>query len=137
MLTRVSLLAGLGLLASACNAHSPVAQPSPATSVAQTTVVSTSLTDVQVKMIRDYYAGAGQGNGMGKKNGLPPGIAKNLQRGKPLPPGIAKQYLPQDLLLQLPRPGNGLEYLVVAGKLLLVDVATQVIREVLLDAVFD
>jgi hypothetical protein len=88
-------------------------------------------------MIRDYYAGISPGNGKGKRNGLPPGIEKNLQRGKPLPPGIAKQYLPQDLLVRLPRAGNGLEYLVVAGKLLVVEVATQVIREVLLDAVFD
>ena len=30
---------------------------------------------------------------------LPPGIAKNLARGKPLPPGIAKKFLPQDLSL--------------------------------------
>jgi hypothetical protein len=54
-----------------------------------------------------------------------------------LPPGIAKQYLPQGLLVRLPRAGDGLEYLVVAGKLLLVEIATQVVREVLLDALFD
>jgi hypothetical protein len=136
MLTRIYLLAGLGLFAAACAVHSPSTQPSQAMNVAQAPVASTSLTDVQVRMIRDYYAGTTTGNGKGKKNGLPPGIEKNLQRGKPLPPGIAKQYLPQDLLIKLPRPGAGLEYLVVAGKLLLVEVATQVIREVLLDAVF-
>lgn len=33
---------------------------------------------------------------------LPPGIAKNLARGKPLPPGIAKQQLPQELATRLP-----------------------------------
>jgi hypothetical protein len=137
MLIRISLLAGLGLLASACSAQSPAGRTSPAMNVVQAPVVWTSLTDAHIKMIRDYYAGASTGNGHGKKNGLPPGIEKNLQRGKPLPPGIAKQYLPQDLLLRLPRAGDGLEYLVVAGKLLLVEVATQVIREVLLDAVFD
>lgn len=88
-------------------------------------------------MIRAYYADVSAGNGLGRGGGLPPGIAKNLQRGKPLPPGIAKQYLPHDLLVRLPHPGDGLEYLVVAGKLLLVEMATQVVREVLLDAVFD
>jgi hypothetical protein len=88
-------------------------------------------------MIRAYYADAGPGNGRGRKNSLPPGIAKNLQRGKPLPPGIAKQFLPQDLLVRLPRAGDGLEYLLVAGKLLLVEVTTQIVREILLDAVFD
>ncbi|MDH4047090.1 MAG: anti-virulence regulator CigR family protein [Gammaproteobacteria bacterium] len=88
-------------------------------------------------MIRSYYADTSPGNGRGRKSSLPPGIEKNLQRGKPLPPGIAKQYLPQQLLVRLPRAGDGLEYLVVAGKLLLVEVATQIIREVLLDTVFD
>jgi hypothetical protein len=67
---------------------------------------------------------------------LPPGIEKNLARGKPLPPGIAKQHLPSDLLVQLPVAPRGLEYVVVAGKLLLVEVATQMVREVLLEAVF-
>jgi hypothetical protein len=87
-------------------------------------------------MIRAYYSEDSRKKG-GKKQGLPPGIAKNLQRGKPLPPGIAKQYLPQDLLVQLPRAGNGLEYIIVGGKLLLVEIATQIVRQILLDAVFD
>jgi hypothetical protein len=34
---------------------------------------------------------------------LPPGIAKNLARGKPLPPGIAKKRLPRALESALPR----------------------------------
>jgi len=34
---------------------------------------------------------------------LPPGIAKNVARGKPLPPGIAKRALPAELLLVAPR----------------------------------
>lgn len=34
---------------------------------------------------------------------LPPGIAKNLERGKPLPPGIAKKALPNDLVVTLGR----------------------------------
>lgn len=33
---------------------------------------------------------------------LPPGIAKNLQRGKALPPGIAKQQVPAALIEHLP-----------------------------------
>ena len=33
---------------------------------------------------------------------LPPGIAKNLARGKPLPPGIAKKTVPASMLGQLP-----------------------------------
>jgi hypothetical protein len=33
---------------------------------------------------------------------LPPGIAKNLARGKPLPPGIAKKTVLTSMLGQLP-----------------------------------
>jgi hypothetical protein len=37
---------------------------------------------------------------------LPPGIAKNVMRGKPLPPGIAKKAMPYRLVVLLPqRPG--------------------------------
>jgi hypothetical protein len=66
----------------------------------------------------------------GKKS-LPPGIAKNLGRGKPLPPGIAKQVLPTGLLHQLPPVPHGFERVIVDGKVLLVEIATQVIHDVL------
>jgi len=37
---------------------------------------------------------------------LPPGIARNLARGKRLPPGIAKKQIPSGLRAELPiRPG--------------------------------
>jgi len=66
---------------------------------------------------------------------LPPGIAKNLARGKPLPPGIAKQYLPDSLVIALPAPPRGFERVVVDGKILLVEVATRVIHDILTDAI--
>jgi hypothetical protein len=34
---------------------------------------------------------------------LPPGIAKNVARGKPLPPGIAKRAVPADLVALGPK----------------------------------
>lgn len=87
--------------------------------------------------VRAHYASGSRGNGRGRGGGgLPPGIAKNLARGKPLPPGIAKQALPADLLRSLPPAGRGLEYLIVAGKLLVVETATQIVREILMDVVF-
>ena len=137
MLRTIFFLASLGLFASACSVYSPSTQTASRTTATQVPVVSASLTAADISMIRAYYADASPGNGRGRKGGLPPGIAKNLQRGKPLPPGIAKQYLPRDLLMRLPRTGDGLEYLVVAGKLLLVEIVTQIVREVLLDTVFD
>ena len=45
---------------------------------------------------------------------LPPGIAKNVARGKPLPPGIAKKALPADLILVVsPRAGRDVTFSIV------------------------
>jgi hypothetical protein len=65
---------------------------------------------------------------------LPPGIRKNLARGKPLPPGIAKQVLPSDLEALLPgRPGY--QRIQVGLDVLLVEVATGVIHDILMDVI--
>ena len=68
---------------------------------------------------------------------LPPGIAKNLARGKPLPPGIAKQALPNDLLVRLPPVADGYERVIISGKILLVEIATQVVHDILVDVILD
>lgn len=88
------------------------------------------------RIIRAYYehddAKAGNKKGRGA---LPPGIAKNLARGKALPPGIGKQVLPNDLLVSLPPVPRGYERIIVDGKILLVEIATQVIHDILTDLV--
>jgi hypothetical protein len=95
----------------------------------------------EASIIRAYYRDnsthqtkKNKGNG---RSSLPPGIAKNLGRGKPLPPGIAKQYLPENLISRLPPPPHGFERVVLSGKVLLVEVATQVIHDVLEDVILD
>lgn len=60
---------------------------------------------------------------------LPPGIAKNLARGKPLPPGIAKRLNPE-LTNQLPYY-PGYEWQQVGADAVLVNTASQVVQEVL------
>ena len=100
----------------------------------------------EASIIRSYYLNhalpkMSKGNGMGKGNnkgskGLPPGIAKNLMRGKPLPPGIAKQVLPAGLIQLLPPPPLGYERISLAGKILLVHKATHKIHDVIEDAIF-
>ena len=66
---------------------------------------------------------------------LPPGIQKNLARGKPLPPGIAKKMVPGGMLSRLPvHPGY--EWRIAGRDLILVGAATSVIADVLKD-VFD
>jgi hypothetical protein len=86
--------------------------------------ISVEFSDEEVRIIGAWYeehdSRAGHGGGKSKHKGLPPGIAKNLARGKPLPPGIAKQRLPDGL---------------VDGKVLLVEIATQVIHDILTDIV--
>ena len=91
-------------------------------------------------IIRAYYQDnhatkPGKKKGKHGKKSLPPGIAKNLARGKPLPPGIAKQVLPAGLINLLPPPPHGFERISVSGKILLVEIATQVIHDVLEDAI--
>jgi hypothetical protein len=90
----------------------------------------------EIEIITSYYREAPNVPSEGHGRKLPRGVAKNLARGKPLPPGIAKQSLPPGLVAQLPPPPEGHERLVVTGKVLLVEIATQVVRDVLNDALF-
>jgi hypothetical protein len=129
---------GVYLGSTAGSVSVPISAPSAAP---VTLTASVALTSDQVAAVRAHFYRSGNANGRGqngrgRNGGLPPGIARNLERGKPLPPGIAKQYLPGDLLVRLPRLDDGLDYIVAAGKLLLVEAATQVVRDVLIDVIY-
>lgn len=79
----------------------------------------------EAQTITDYYRGKpAQGS-------LPPGIAKNLARGKPLPPGIAKKYLPGDLTARLPRLDSRYLRVVVGPDVLLIEAGSGLILDVL------
>jgi hypothetical protein len=65
---------------------------------------------------------------------IPPGIRKNLARGKPMPPGIAKQVLPPGLLETLPQR-EGYEVVRVGWDVVLVEVATGIVHDVLMDVI--
>jgi Ni/Co efflux regulator RcnB len=103
--------------------------------------VDVTFSDGEASIIRAYYrdhTASQNGKNNGKSKGgkaLPPGIAKNLQRGKSLPPGIAKQALPSGLISRLPPPPKGYERIELSGKVLLIEIATQVIHDVLEDIV--
>jgi len=65
---------------------------------------------------------------------LPPGIRKNLARGKPISPGIAKRFLPDALRSSLsihPR----YEVIEVGWDVFLVEAATGIIHDVLMDVI--
>ncbi len=91
----------------------------------------------ETAVIREYFAENKSNKPHGKKSAksLPPGIEKNLRRGKALPPGIAKRALPGNLSERLPPAPKGYERIVVSGKILLIDIATQVIHDILTDAI--
>ena len=147
---RIALVTALVSLAAACSSSAPAPTPAPRTTSvpraapppraapATTQTLSFTFTANDASLVHAYYStqSRGNGNGRGRNGGLPPGIEKNLARGKPLPPGLAKQYLPPDLVVQLSQPPRGFEYVIIAGKLLLVEAATQVVREILLETVF-
>jgi len=65
---------------------------------------------------------------------IPPGIRKNLARGTPLPPGIAKQVLPEGLAAGHPVRA-GYERIQVGLDVLLVEIATGIIHDVLMDVI--
>ncbi|MEO9333518.1 anti-virulence regulator CigR family protein [Ectopseudomonas guguanensis] len=60
---------------------------------------------------------------------LPPGIAKNLARGKPLPPGIAKNF-DSRLISRLPHY-EGYEWKQIGRDVVLVAIATGIVYEIL------
>lgn len=70
---------------------------------------------------------------------LPPGIAKNVARGKPLPPGIAKKGIPAPLQTELRSRGSSVgkvvDALIVGDDVALVDAATGVVVDILVDIV--
>lgn len=80
--------------------------------------------------IRDFYASHPAPN----VEALPPGIRRNLARGKPLPPGIARKSPPAELRSQL-HLRDGYELVEVGLDVFLVEVATGVVHDVLMDVI--
>ncbi len=95
-------------------------------------VVGGLITALELSLIQDYFGSRVLPPSLANPQALPPGIRKNLARGKPMPPGIAKKFLPADLRGQLPyRAGE--EWRVVGHDVLLVAAATNVIVDVIKD----
>jgi hypothetical protein len=80
--------------------------------------------------IRDYYSSRSSAH----VASLPPGIQRNLARGKPLPPGIAKRFAPANLSQRVRVP-QGYQLMEMGRDLVLVNVATNLIHDILRDVV--
>lgn len=83
---------------------------------------------ISAALARDYA----QSYGLRGYSELPPGIRKNLARGKPLPPGIAKKIVSSSLLSRLPRH-DGYEWRIAGTDLVLISIATAVVADILYD----
>lgn len=85
------------------------------------TQVSVTFTAAERDIIVRYYRAHPY-----RARALPPGIAKNLARGKPLPPGIAKRALPAALVAQLPRR-TGVEVTIFGDRIVLLEASGLVV----------
>ncbi len=88
--------------------------------------LSIRFSDSEIRIIDDYYRRYPSSG-----YGLPPGIAKNLARGKPLPPGIAKRYLPNNLVGLLPSPLSGTNRVIIGSDIFLIELSTGLILDVI------
>lgn len=91
------------------------------------------------RLIRDYYAGRGGGlpPGLARKDRLPPGLQRQIQRNGTLPPGLQMRALPRDLERRLDRIPDGYVRARVGLDVVLVDEETRVIVDVVHDVTGD
>jgi hypothetical protein len=73
--------------------------------------------------------------GLAKKESLPPGLAKQLEKNGTLPPGLAKRSLPEGLEKKLPPTSKGQERIIVGGDVVLLEKATGKILDIVRDVV--
>lgn len=73
--------------------------------------------------------------GLARKENLPPGLERQLQKNGTLPPGLARRDLPPDLASRLPSTPSDLERIIVDTNVLLVEKATGVILDIIRDVV--
>jgi hypothetical protein len=126
----VSLVVGAALCAATPAASFAQGKSQKGSDPALTASASITLTkDMRVEIL-DWYTHHPVGN----VEALPPGIRKRLARGKPLPPGIAKQVAPDGLRSRVRLP-DGYQILEVGLDVLLVEVATSIVHDILMDAV--
>jgi hypothetical protein len=83
----------------------------------------------EIDKARRYLGDNPDAFGSNKPKSLPPGIAKNLERGKPLPPGVAKTRLPDGFASQLPNY-EGHDWSMVGQDLVLMDQETNLVVDV-------
>jgi len=83
--------------------------------------------------------GAGKGGlppGLAKRDSLPPGLQKQLDRNGRLPPGLDRRALPEDLEKRLPARTDT-ERVIVDNDVVLIEKGTDLVLDVIRDVVRD
>ncbi len=112
--------------------------------------------EIEKRLIRDFFGvkvpkdakaddgkgkkdkGAKQGKsgemppGLAKRDSLPPGLQKHLERGGKLPPGLEKRNLPPGLEGKLPKR-KGQDRVIVGNDVVLIERATGLVLDILID----
>ncbi|NNE85899.1 MAG: hypothetical protein HKN28_18195 [Alphaproteobacteria bacterium] len=94
--------------------------------------------DVETDNRKDKRGKKGKGGkgappGLAKRDSLPPGLQRQLQRNGRLPPGLEKKAFPAHLTGQLPSPLRGTERVIIGNDAVLIDTATNVVLDVVRD----
>lgn len=93
-----------------------------------------SFRDAEIRILLDFYR-PGSGNlppGIARKGEFPPGILKQIARGKGLPPGLANKLEPFPLPLarQFPAPPPGYRRMICGTLALMLDDSTNMVVDV-------
>ncbi|MBT3915897.1 MAG: hypothetical protein HN731_03895 [Rhodospirillaceae bacterium] len=69
--------------------------------------------------------------GLAKRDKLPPGLQKQLERNGKLPPGLQKRALPSDLEAKLSPPREGTERVIINQDVVLIEKATNTVLDII------
>ncbi len=103
--------------------------------VATDRLLGTVISAVERALIGDYVrkakaSGRGLPPGLAQRQHLPPGLQKHIDRTGRLPPGLEKRRLPGDLRALL-HIRSGQDFRVVGNDIVLIEIATELILDVM------
>lgn len=93
----------------------------------------------EIRIIREWFGKKsnleGLPPGLAKRHELPPGLQRHLERYGTLPPGLQKRLhpLPRSLRVRLPKTPAGVERVIVAGSVILMEKRTSKILDIIDD----
>ena len=73
--------------------------------------------------------------GLAKRDSLPPGLERQLERNGRLPPGLEKKQFPADLKARLPARLPGTERVIIGNDAVLIEIATNIVLDIIRDVI--